>query len=162
VPRGKPGVPIRLNETRLLSEYLAARWTHARILIQPRVGLLNPEGESKNVSWAELRFMGIWRRYPDAVCITPRRVTIIETSLKPNPAKISLLELYRDLWLVTEDYAEFRSLPVDLLMVWSLPDTATEALARRHGVAVEIFRPAWVDEWLQTLLPRERRAARIT
>jgi len=71
-------------------------------------------------------------------------------------------QLYRDLWLTTEDYAKFRSRPVDLLLVWTLPDTATEALARRQGVGVEIYRPAWVDEWLLSLTPRGRRAARVT
>lgn len=162
MPRGKPGVPIALNETRFLSEYLAARWSGARILLQPRVGLINPEGESKNLSWAELRMLGVWRRYPDAVCITPRRVTIIEATLKPDPSKISLIQLYRELWLTTEDYVEFRSLPVDLLLVWTLPDTATEALAHRSGVAVEVWRPAWVDDWLQSLTPRARRAAKVT
>ena len=162
MPRGKPGVEIRVNETRLLSEYLAARWSAARVLIQPRLGLLQPEGESKNLTWAELRLLGVWRRYPDAVCILPRRVTIIEATLKPDPSKISLVQLYRDLWLTTEEYAEFRSRPVDLLLVWTLPDTATEALARRQGIGVEIYRPAWVDEWLLSLTPRGRRAARAT
>jgi hypothetical protein len=105
--------------------------------------------------------LGIWRRYPDAVVLDSHLVTIVEACLKPDPGKISLIELYRDLFPKTPEMEEFRLLPIDMLLVWAVPDEALATMARAHGIKVEVFQPQWVIDWLDTLAFRKRRAATV-
>lgn len=162
MPQGGPGVPHTPRESRLLSEFLAAHYPRARIQLQPRLGQVKPELGGEIMTWSELRMLGVWRRYPDAILLLHNRVIVIEASLKPNPGKISLLQLYGRLFPQTEEFRPFWNFPVELLLVWAMPDVATEALARASGVRVAVYQPPWVLEWLQTLRFRDRRPPQTT
>jgi hypothetical protein len=159
MPRGKPDTPVEPRESRLLSEYLAAKWPGKRIIFQPRLGLQIPQNGDTPLTYAELRLAGVWRRYPDAVILLPDRAIIVECSVKPDPGKISILELYGELFPKTPEMEEFAKLPVELLLVWGIPDTACQVLATRKGIRVEVYQPQWVLDWLDTLRPRDKRAA---
>jgi hypothetical protein len=158
VPRGQPGVPVVLNETRLLSEYLAERFKGQRIIFQARLGVIAPANADQTYTQSELRLLGFWRRYPDAIVLLPDRVVIVEASMRPDPGKISLLDLYARLFRASPDFLEYQTFPIEKLTVWAFPDVATEAMAREHGVRVEVFQPPWVSSWMDSLQPRKARA----
>jgi hypothetical protein len=162
VPRGKPGVGVELRESRLLSEYLADRYKGQRIILQPRLGAIAPHLDGVELSAGELRSLGVWRRYPDAVVLMPGRAVIIEASLKPDPGKISLIELYARLFPLTPEFGEYASLPTEKLLVFGVHDHILEAMARDHGVRVEVYQPQWILDWLESLRPRDRRPATMT
>lgn len=159
--RGQPGVPVVLNETRLLSEFIAERFQGQRVIFQPRLGGIQPNGSDQNLTQGELRMIGVWRRYPDAVVLMPDKVVIVEASMRPDPGKISLLDLYARLFQASPDFLEYRTYPIEKLTVWAFPDVATEAMAREHGVRVEVFQPAWVSDWMNSLQPRKARATPV-
>ena len=161
MPRGQPGTPIDLRESRLLSEYLALKYPGARVVLQPRLGAVPAHLQDAGLSSSELRMLGVWRRYPDAVILEPNLVTVVEACLKPDPGKISIIELYASLFPQTVEFEQFRSLPVSMLLVWAVPDEAVAAMARQRGIRVDIFQPTWVLDWLETLYARHRRAATV-
>ena len=161
MPRGQPGVPTVLRETRLLSEYLTSHFKGQRVIMQPRLGQPGPQNNGRDMTSAELKFIGVWRRYPDAIVLQKDRAIIIEASLKPDPGKISMVLLYARLFPQTVEFEEFARLPVTCLLVWGIPDGATEALARESGVAVDVFQPQWVTDWLTTLRVRDRRPPQV-
>lgn len=162
MPRGKAGTPVTLRESRLIAEYLAAKHPNARVILQPRLGAVAPQGAPPNASASELRMLGVWRRYPDAVVIYPTRVIIIEAALKPDPGKLALLELYARLFPLTTEFEEYRHLPVDTLLVWAIEDAVISQMARERGIRVDVFQPPWVVEWLDSLRWRDRRAPATT
>lgn len=161
MPRGQPGTPVTLRESQLLSEYLAFAYPGKRVILQPRLGQPGPQTNGVELSAAELRFIGVWRRYPDAVVLLPDRVVIVECSLKPDPGKISMVDLYARLFPMTPEFDEYRSYPIERLLVWGVPDGATEALAREGGIRVVVYQPAWVLDWLNGLRARDKRTAQV-
>ena len=161
MPRGQPGVPVKAPETRLLSEWIAARHPNDRVQLQPRLGAITPEMSDAGLSSAELAMLGVWRRYPDAILFYSSSVTIVECCLKPDPGKIGVLKVYRHLFPLTPEFADFKSYRIDLLVVWAVNDLAAEAVARMDGISVEVFAPPWITEYLSWLRPRDRRAARL-
>jgi hypothetical protein len=161
MPRGQPGTPVRPTETQLLSDYLAARHSTDRIQLQPRLGEVRPELQDANLTANELRALGVFRRYPDAVIFKPDRVIIIEASVKPDVGKISILDLYAHLFRLTPEFAEFKEYPITKRCVWGMEDQAAGLIARQHGCEVHIFTPDWLAEYLDTLRPRDRRAPRV-
>lgn len=161
MPRGKPGVEVTLSEHRLLAEWLAEKHPTARVQLQPRLGSVLPEHQNAGLSTGELRLLGNWRRYPDALIFFASSVTIVEASVKPDPGKISLLDLYAHLFPLTPEFQGFASYPLDKLLVVGVPDAAMEVVARAHGVRMELYQPQWVRDELLKLDPRKRRAARI-
>ena len=105
--------------------------------------------------------MGNWRRYPDAILFTPSTVTIVEASVKPDPGKISLLDLYARLFPLTPEFAGWTAVPIEKLLVFGLPDPVLEQVAREHGVRVEIFQPQWVRDYILQGRPRDQRSPRM-
>lgn len=162
MPRGKPGAPVVLRETEYLAEYLSTKYPRAKVVFQPRLGAYNPDQVAAGLTAGELRMLGVWRRYPDAAVFLSDRVVLIEASLKPDPGKISILNLYARLFPLTPEMDQYRSLPVEKLLVWALHDHAAEALARESGIRVEVYQPQWVLDWLDSMRPRDRRAPQIT
>lgn len=162
MPRGQPGVEIRPTETQLLSEYLAARHSSDRFQLQPRLGMIRPELQDADLSAKELRALGVFRRYPDAVVWKDGRVIILEASLKPDVGKISILALYAYLFPQTPEFAEFKTWPITKRLVWGIDDLAASTIARQQGCEVHIFAPEWLAEYMDGMRPRDRRAPRIT
>ena len=158
MPRGQPGVPVRNPEARLLSDYLARYYPTTRVQLQARIGGVNPQDPAGNYSSAELRALGVWRRYVDAVLFLPEKVILLEASLKTDPGKISILDLYAHLFPQTPEFAEFKGLPIQKTALWAMHDQASELIARQHNVTVVIFAPDWLQGFLDTLDTRHQRA----
>lgn len=161
MPRGKPGVPVELRESRLLAEFLATRYKGQRVSLQPRVGAIQPADGNEGLPEGEIRMLSSKRRYPDAIVLLPDRVVIIEAALRADVGKLALLDLYARLFPVTPDFLQYRNYPVEKLLVSATPDAALEALARSYGIRVEVYQPEWVSTWLASLRPRDRRAPPI-
>jgi hypothetical protein len=126
-------------EARLLSEWLAVRHADDRCLQRVRVGSLHPSLVETGLDTGELRLLGVWRRWVDAVIIGEREVTLVEAAVFPDPGDVAQLELYLRLWPSTPEYQDYVALPV-------------------RGLSVTYYRPVWVDSYLATLAARRRRA----
>lgn len=162
MPRGKPGVPVTQPETRFLSEWIAARHPNDRVQLQPRLGGLTPEIQVQGLSANELRMLGVWRRYPDAILFYDRSVTIVEASLKPEPGHLGHLLVYAKLFPLTPEFSDFKDYRVDRLAVWAMSDLATAAVAAQLGIQTEVFTPAWIGDVISGWQARHQRAARLT
>ena len=146
------------REMRLVAEYLAKHYAKYEAMTRVRLGSVHPDLQPGSLSDAELRAVGVWRRWADAIVIMPDRLVLIEAKIRPNPGDISQLELYEHLLPLTPELAEHKSKRIEKLLLWALPDDAVAAMARERGIRVVMFKPNWVDDYLETLYPRERRA----
>ena len=148
----------RPAESRLLAEWLATRWSDRRTITRVRVGKVHPSLVQPDMSEAEIAAAGVWRRWVDAVIIDPPTIRLVEASIAPNPGKVSQLELYVRLWPLTPEYSEYRDWPVVGLLVSAVEDGMVRTLAVERGLMYEVYTPPWVHEYLQSRMPRHRRA----
>jgi hypothetical protein len=146
-------------ETRLVAEYLAVHYPDKRALQRVRVGRIPSELPQGGLSPEELRMLGVWRRWVDAVVFDGPTVLLIEAAIRPDPGDISQLDLYMRLFPTTPEFSDVR--PADLRggLVYAIDDPPVRSLARDRGYTVAIFRPPWVDDYLRGLFPRHRRAS---
>jgi len=146
-------------ESKFVSEFCAVRYPGKRVLQRVRVGQIPAELELDGLDPAEVRMLGVWRRWVDAVVVDPPVLRVIEASMLPNPGDVSQLELYLHLIPNTPDLWEFVDLEPVGLLVYAIDDPVIHRLARDRGYAIEIYQPAWLSQYLERLFPRERRAS---
>ena len=146
------------REMRLVSEYLAKHYPDYPTKTRVRLGSVHPDLHPELLSGGELRALGVWRRWADAIIIMPDRLILIEAAIRPEPGKISQLELYEHLLPKTPELVEHKDKPIEKVLLFALEDPVTAAMARERGIKVVYFRPPWIDDFLKILYPHERRA----
>jgi len=163
-------MPIGMNEKRswqpremqMLSEYIAKNLSDKRVLTRVRLGTPRSEVPDRTMTAEELAMMGSWRRWADGVILDKDRVTIIECAIRPDPGKISQLELYKMLFPNTPEFMAFWNKPIDLMLIYAIEDPATIFLARQKGIRCIEYKPPWLSSYLDLLMPRERRGTQFT
>jgi len=146
------------REMRLVSEFLAKHYSNYETRTRVRLGAIHPELHPETLSESEKAMVGVFRRWADAIVIMPDRLIIIEAAIRPSPGDISQIELYEHLIPLTPELDEFRSLPIEKVLVFALEDPVVVAMARERGIRAIYFKPPWIDDYLAILYPRERRA----
>ena len=146
------------RESRLVAEWATQTYPTADIRFRVSLGAGRPALEDPTLSDAELRQIGVKRRWVDAMIVEPRTVHLVEAKIRLTPGGLEQLELYRHLFPLTPELANLRGRELQLHLVMAIPDPVLVTIARSRGVQVHVFKPAWVDEYLALLNPRERRA----
>lgn len=145
----------------MLSEWLAKTQQGKRWQTRVRLGSPKPAVPTAEMSPQERSMVGVWRRWADAVILEPDKVTLIEAAIRPNPGKISQLELYAMLFPQTPEFAAWRGVPLHLVLLYAIEDPALVLLARQKGIACIQYQPSWLPDYMEALMPRERRAPRL-
>lgn len=146
------------RELRMISEWLAQEYPDATYETRVRLGRIEPRVEGAYVSDEESRMLGVFRRWADAIVFLPDRLILIEAAIRPEPGDISKLKLYERLIPNTPELEKYRDLPVVKVLLYAMPDDLLLVMAREEGIEVRYFRPAWIEEYLKELYPRERRS----
>jgi len=145
----------------MLSEWLAKTQTGKRYMTRVRLGSPKSEVPRADMTPEERAMIGSWRRWADAIILEDETVTIVESAIRPDPGKISQLELYRMLFPQTPELLAWHGCKVDLLLLYAIEDPATVHLAREKGIRAVEYKPLWLDKYLEILQPRERRGSRF-
>jgi hypothetical protein len=128
------------------------------VLQRVRVGQIPSELDVAGLDDAELRMVGVWRRWVDAVVVDPPLIRVIEAAILPDPGDVSQLELYLHLLPMTPELREFEHLRPAGMLVYALDDPVIRRLAADRNFTVEIYQPVWLAQYLERVFPRERRA----
>lgn len=147
------------RERRLVSEWTRLTWPHAHVKENVRLGALNPALQDTTISETELRALGVFRRWVDALVIEPGAVHLVEGKIRNVPGALEQLALYKHLLPLTPELQDVRHLPITSHLVWVIPDPVVELMARDQGVLVHVYHPAWVDDYLKELGSRKQRAS---
>jgi len=145
----------------MLTEWLTKTQKGKRWLTRVRLGSPRPAVPRPEMSPEERAMVGAWRRWADAVILEDDSVTIVEAAIRPNPGKISQLELYAMLFPHTPEFLAWRGLPIHLTLLYAIEDPATILLARQKGIRCVEYKPDWLPAYLELLMPRERRGSRL-
>jgi len=146
------------REMQLLTEWLMKNYSHAKWQTRVRLGSPHPSLTERAMTETEERMVGSWRRWADAVIFNGDKVIIVEAAIRPDPGKISQLQLYDQLFATTPEFKEHWSKKRELVLLYGVEDMALVALARRQGIRCVQYVPDWLPDYLAILYPRERRA----
>jgi len=149
------------REMQMLTEWLVKTQAGKRWMTRVRLGSPKPEIPRPEMSVEERAMIGSWRRWADAVILENDKVTIVEAAIRPDPGKIAQLELYARLFPHTPELAAWHGLPIHLVLLYAIDDPATTMLAREKGIKAIEYKPTWLPSYLEILMPRERRGARL-
>lgn len=145
-------------ESRLVSEFLAARYPDKRTMQRVRVGRIPSELPITGLSPAEVRMLGVWRRWVDALVFNDGEIILIEAAVRPDPGDVSQLDLYMKLFPMTPEFLNIPYTTVRGMLVYAIPDPVIETLAAERGYTVQIYHPPWVDDYFNELAARMKRA----
>src|ERR1051326_1760258 len=85
-------------EEEMLGEYLARFHARDRVIQRVRLGPLASQNPDTTLDEAEARLVGAaFRRWADAVVITPVVCYVVEAAMIPDPGDISRVESYLEL-----------------------------------------------------------------
>lgn len=149
------------REMQMLAEWVAKTQAGSRVLQRVRLGSPTPSVSRPEMSPEEQAMVGAWRRWADAVILTDKDVTIVEAAIRPDPGKISQLELYAMLFPHTPELEAWHGLPLHLVLLYAIEDPATILLARNKGILCIEYKPLWLPAYMEALMPRERRGVRL-
>ena len=144
-----------------LMEFLMKHFPVGTFRTNVRVGMPHPEVARVAVSEAERRMLAITLFSADAVVVLPDKVVIVEALVRPEWWKVFQLELYGELFPMTEEFREHWHKPRELWVVSAVTNPFVETIARRRGVRWIHYRPAWVEVYLQGLAHRKRVAPTV-
>lgn len=148
------------REMRLLGEFVAKEYPTDQVFINLRLGAIRPDLDLDGLSPAEVRMLGVFRRFADALVVKPEKLILIEASIRPDPGKLSQLQLYERLVPHTDSLNQYKDRKIRKTLLWAFNDEVLASIAREQGVVVRVFHPPWVDEYLDSLTRRASRATK--
>jgi len=137
-----------------VTEWVTAAFPQAHVAYRIRLGAIDVSLVDADLTERQLRGLGVFRRYVDAVVLERDRVHLVEGKILNRPGALEQLDIYERLFPLTPGYEAARTLPLANHLVWAIWDPVVEAMAREHGILVHLYHPPWVDEYLKTLTPR--------
>ncbi len=145
------------REMQLLSEWLAIHYPHDLVMTRVRLGTIQGTNGEASLDTPEGRAFATWRRWADAVVVTDRELLVVEAKIKPDVGVVSQLKMYLRLVKVTPELDPYRDRPIVGVLLTAVDDPSLGSLATEEGYRYVVYRPAWVNDYLSELLPRERR-----
>jgi len=144
------------REQRLVAEFIARFYPDQESRTHVHLGSAPVRLKGRYATDTEARLVGVFRRWADALIFLPDRLLLIEGKILPQPGVLSQLKLYEELIPKTPELAEHRGKPIEKILVCAIEDPLISELARREGVQVRIFHPAWIDEYMEIVHPWEK------
>jgi len=145
------------RELKMLHEYLAKYHANDIVMTRIRLGSHHPELIIPGLEESELRLIGVFRRWADAVIIQPDKLILMEAKILPEPGVISQLELYEFLLPHTPELQPYLPRPIEKQLLFAIEDPAVITLCHQHGIIPIMYRPSWIEEYINELYPRMRR-----
>lgn len=131
------------GETAFLMAYLQATYPGRLTRTNMRVGSLAEQAPRPGLTPSQLKLMGAFNRYPDAVVETPGGLVVIEAKIRKVMEAIGDLLVYAERIPETEELGALRFGPLRLELVAPFPDADVRAICLRTGIVYVVF--PWPD-----------------
>jgi len=99
----------------------------------------------------------VFNRYADMIGITPTEIQVIEAKMVADPGAVSQLQHYVDLVHTTPLVRQYAPRSVQGVLLFAVNDPIVAQRANAAGLRVEIFTPAWTQEYLNLKYFRRQR-----
>jgi len=148
------------RELFMTSEYLQSKGWFGSSTINARLGQLQTDIALEGLSDAEKLALSVNNRFADFLHIDDQTVTIGECKIVPRIGPIEALLIYRNLFLSDPAYRAHWRKRIQLQFVYAVPDPALNVVAALNGVRPIHYATHWLNEYLTSRRPRDRRAPR--
>jgi hypothetical protein len=134
--------------TRLLHEWSQSQPWDAPPIYELRLGP-TPLSANAPVLTPEVEAMlRVFNRYADMIGITPREIQVIEAKMVAEPGAVSQLQHYIDLVHTTPLVRDWAPRSVQGVLLFAVNDPIVAQRANSVGIRVEIYTPAWTQDYL--------------
>lgn len=140
---------VKNPETRLISEFMLSRFPNGGYRLRvplgpPLAAYVEDLGQRQGT-----RASRPWRFEVDAVAWPGGHLALVEGKIFRLREGFSALPFYASLVQVTPELAPWRTAPIELWLVapW-MADWLVDVVARM-GIAVYVYRPAWIDQYVE-------------
>jgi len=137
------------REKRLISEWRAARYPRDPHILGCPLGAVDSELVAREGLSRAIRIARPWRLEADAVVIRPTRLIVAEAKIFRPRDGVGDLLVYKPLVPLTPELADYKDLPVELVLVVPLVTNVVREMASASGIRVDIFSPAWVADFIE-------------
>jgi hypothetical protein len=146
----KAAIPAeaRNPESRLIAEYVAEKFSAYRVTLRQPLGEPVVPAESGLSMTARLRASRPWRPEVDAVVVFGEALLLIEAKVDQYLFGISKLPFYASLVKRTPELAPWAALEIRMRLVCPVDPTWLLQVAEEHNVEIDVYRPAWIEGWL--------------
>jgi hypothetical protein len=145
----------------MVAEYLRDTYPNDIAFMRLRLGTLEPAGGLAGLTEEEIRALGVFRRWADAVVVTPAEVVLIEVSIRSDTGDPSKLVIYGRLARHTPELQEYLDRPLVLELVVAVEDPVVSQLAHELGIRTRVYTPPWLSEYQSMLHRRETRPTQV-
>lgn len=129
--------------TRLLAEYLAVTYPHAKVFQEMHLTRVNPAAVAAAGKGVSPRFGGVTMGFADAAVILPLEVGLWEAKDRLTQAGISQLASYGLLWPLSYESTLYPGSLLTLHLLCANDDSTMHENAVNQGVSVVVYAPAW-------------------
>ena len=147
----------KFGEMRMVAEYIERTYPDDVVFMRLRLGSLVPDGPRPDLTKEEMAMLGVFRRWADAVVITPTELIVVEASLRSDTGDPSKLIVYGRLVPHTAELQEFSDRRLQLELVVAVEDPVVRQVAQELGIRCRVYEPKWFPQYLAQLHRRERR-----
>jgi len=152
----------RIVHERMLIEWLQRSYPPGTWRTNVRLGMPHPEVVEPYVEPELRRMTVITTPQADAIAILPAEVHIIECLVRPEWWKILMLKVYGKLFSLTEQFKAHWHKPVELILLCAISNPFMQWIAKEEGIRIALYRPPWIEAYLQTLAGRKRIPPKIS
>lgn len=131
--------------TRLLAEYLAQTYPHARIFQEFHLTAPNPEAVAAAGAGVSTRFGGTIMGFPDAAVVLSHEIQLWECKDSLTTLAIGQILAYGHMYRQSVESRSYPDHVLTLHLLVARDNPAMQGWAAQHGVEVAVFRPAWYD-----------------
>ena len=149
------GVPDGKRRRTPASTRLLHEWSIMQPWIVPptyelRLGPTPLEPGAPVVSPQIERMLRVFNRYSDLVGISATAIEVVEAKMVAEMGALSQLEHYVELVYAMGLPSQWPGKIVQGVLLWAVDDPIISQRAARYGFRVEIFAPAWTQDYLAT------------
>jgi hypothetical protein len=132
----------------LLREWAARTFPGVKVQEQFRLGptTLHLVGVTVTPAFEAALRVNNW--FADAIMMLPSETMIVEAKVRPTPSAVSQVQFYADLLPTTPEMQTRLGLPIRCVLLFAEDDPRVTNFARRHGCAVYIYTPSWIQDYL--------------
>ncbi len=136
-------------EHRYVSDYVLMKYPHDIHKFRCPLGTV-PEMWVREMGLGKaIRAFRPYRPEVDAAVVTADRIVIIEGKLFKVMDGLSKLPIYRSLIAETPEFSEYRTLPVEAVLVTPKEPQWAQKVVAELDIVVDIFIPGWIKEYYE-------------
>lgn len=137
------------RERRLIAEYAIEKLTGYRYVFGHPLGPVAGSLEAEVGLARAIKLSKPFRPEVDLLCYFGTSLLLIEAKIFRIVDGAAKLSVYKALVPTTPELAPYLDRPVRMRLVVPWNSVQTQAIADSQGIEVDIFRPSWVDQYVE-------------